>query len=394
MQKEKITILLTVLVDVLGFGIVIPILPFYVTSFGASAFTVTLLFSSFALFAFVSSPFLGALSDKIGRRPVLIFSIASTAIGWFVFAAADSIVLLFIGRIIDGAAAGNFTVAQSALVDISTDEKDRAANLGLIGASFGIGFMLGPLIGGVLSTVSHSFPFWVAGGLASVNVLLTSLNVRETNTRRDRSMLLSINPLAPLARAAMNAELRPFFLNWILFGISFMSVQTIFALFVQEAFGFGSFATGLLFSAMGVFTAFNQGFLLKHVWLKHFSEAVLEYAMTIVLCISLILMALSILPLFFLAIILIASAQSNLRAVITSRVAGLAPPHMKGEILGIMSSLMAASMVIAPVVAGALFEIKSVLPFVLGIVLMGFSAILEHRSLRRAAGKKGPELRN
>src|SRR3990172_6020400 len=110
MQKEKITILLTVLVDVLGFGIVIPILPFYVTSFGASAFTVTLLFSSFALFAFVSSPFLGALSDKIGRRPVLIFSIASTAIGWFVFAAADSIVLLFIGRIIDGAAAGNFTV--------------------------------------------------------------------------------------------------------------------------------------------------------------------------------------------------------------------------------------------------------------------------------------------
>src|SRR3972149_6379611 len=160
MQKEKLTVLFTVLVDVLGFGIVIPILPFYVTSFGASAFTVTLLFSSFALFAFVSSPFLGALSDKIGRRPVLIFSIASTAIGWFVFAAADSIVLLFIGRIIDGAAAGNFTVAQSALVDISTDEKDRAANLGLIGASFGIGFMLGPLIGGVLSTVSLSCRFW------------------------------------------------------------------------------------------------------------------------------------------------------------------------------------------------------------------------------------------
>ncbi len=386
MQKEKITILFTVLVDVLGFGIVIPILPFYVTSFGASAFTVTLLFSSFALFAFVSSPFLGALSDKIGRRPVLIASIASTAIGWFVFAAADSVVFLFIGRIIDGAAAGNFTVAQSALVDISTDEKDRAANLGLIGASFGIGFMLGPLIGGVLSTVSHSFPFWVAGGLASVNVLLTSLNVRETNTRRDPSMLLSFNPLAPLARAAMNPQLRPFFLSWVLFGISFMSVQTIFALFVQAAFGFGSFATGLLFSAMGVFTAFNQGFLLKRLWLKYFSESTLQYVMTIVLCFSLFLMTLRILPLFYLAIVLIASAQSNLRVAITSRVAGLAPPHMKGEILGIITSLMAASMVIAPVVAGALFEINAILPFVLGTLLTGFSVFLEYRSRGSSSG--------
>src|SRR3990170_5190730 len=118
MQKEKITILLTVLVDVLGFGIVIPILPFYVTSFGASAFTVTLLFSAFAFFAFLSSPFLGALSDKIGRRPVLIGSIFSTAIGWVVFASATSIPILFLGRIIDGAAAGNFVVAQSCIVDI------------------------------------------------------------------------------------------------------------------------------------------------------------------------------------------------------------------------------------------------------------------------------------
>lgn len=386
MQKEKFTILFTVLVDVLGFGIVIPILPFYVTSFGASAFTVTLLFSSFALFAFLSSPFLGALSDKIGRRPVLLFSIASTAVGWFVFASAESVLFLFIGRIIDGAAAGNFTVAQSVLVDISKDEKDRAANLGLIGASFGIGFMLGPLIGGLLSTVSHSFPFWIAGALATLNVVLTYANLRETNARRDPSMLLSVNPLAPLARAVMNIELRPFFLVWMLFGISFMSVQTIFALFVEKAFSFDSFTTGLLFSAMGVFTAINQGILLKRFWLRYFSEAKLEYLMTIVLFVSMVLMSLENLLLFYLAIFLNANAQSNLRVVITSRVAGIAAPHMKGEILGIMSSLMAASMVIAPIIAGGLFELGISLPFVFGAILMAISVFLEWKSYRMSPG--------
>jgi len=190
MPKSKITIVFTVLVDILGFGIVIPILPFYVTSFGASPLTVTMLFSAFAFFAFLSSPFLGALSDKMGRRPVLLASIASTAIGWFVFASATSIPLLFLGRIIDGAAAGNFTVAQSAIVDLSKDEKDRSANLGIIGATFGIGFMVGPFLGGFLSTVSHSFPFWVAGGLACLNTMMAYFFLPETHTHRD--------PQAPL----------------------------------------------------------------------------------------------------------------------------------------------------------------------------------------------------
>lgn len=384
MQKEKLTIIFTVLVDVLGFGIVIPILPFYVTSLGASAFTVTMLFSSFAFFAFLSSPFLGALSDRVGRRPVLLASIASTAIGWFVFASAGSVPLLFLGRIIDGAAAGNFNVAQSAMVDISRDEKDRAANLGLIGATFGIGFMVGPLIGGVLSKVSHSFPFWIAGCMASTNVVLTYFNLRETNKRRDSSMPLSFNPVAPLARAAMNIELRPFFLAAILFGISFMATQTVFALFAEQAFGFDSFQTGLLFSGIGIFTALNQGILLKRFWLKYFTEASLEYMMTVVMCLSLLFMAVRILPLFYLAIVLMGTGHSTLRVVLTSRIAGAAPPQMKGEVLGIMSSLMAASMVIAPVIAGTLFELNISWPFFFGAALMAFSVVLEQRTRTRS----------
>ncbi len=172
MQREKLIVLFTVFVDVIGFGIVIPILPFYVGTFGASPFVITLLFASFAFFAFLSSPLLGALSDKVGRRPILIVSIVSTALGWIVFAGATSIPFLFLGRIIDGMAAGNFTVAQGSLVDMARNEKERSSNLGLIGAAFGVGFMIGPLLGGVLSTVSQSFPFWCAGGLATLNALL------------------------------------------------------------------------------------------------------------------------------------------------------------------------------------------------------------------------------
>lgn len=379
MQREKFTIIFTVLVDILGFGIVIPILPFYVTSFGASPFTVTMLFSAFAFFAFLSSPFLGALSDKVGRRRVLLVSIASTAVGWVVFASATSVVFLFVGRIIDGAAAGNFTVAQSALVDISKNDKERAANLGLIGATFGIGFMLGPLLGGLLSTVSHSFPFWIAGALATVNTILAFFFLPETHTNRDPGIPISFNPLAPLARAARNMELRPFFISWILFGVSFMASQSVFSLYAEAAFGFSAFTTGLLFSGVGAFTALNQAVLLKSLWLKYFDEPSLEFLMTIALGCGLLLMALKTLILFYIALALMASAQSVLRVVITSRVAGIAPPHMKGEILGIMTSLMAASMVLAPVIAGSLYEVNITFPFFLGALLMTMSIYFEYK---------------
>ncbi|MBI2618587.1 MAG: MFS transporter [Ignavibacteriales bacterium] len=389
MQKEKVTIVFTVLVDVIGFGIVIPILPFYVTSFGASPLTVTLLFSSFAFFAFLSSPFLGALSDKIGRRPVLLVSIASTSLGWFVFAAATSIPMLFLGRIIDGAAAGNFTVAQSCLVDISKDEKDRAGNLGLIGAAFGVGFMVGPLLGGVLSTVSHSFPFLVAGFLSATNTILAFFLLPETHRDRNPLMPLSVNPLAPLKRAALNVELRPFFIAWILFGLSFMASQSVFALYAEAAFGFTSFTTGLLFTGMGIVTVLNQAFLLRRFWLRRFREDQLEFLMEVVLTLGLACMALRSLPLFSAAIILLASSQSILRVVITSRVAGLAPPPMKGEVLGIMTSLMAASMVIAPIIAGVLFELNISLPFVFGVLLMAFSIRLGERIRKRGRSEQG-----
>ncbi|MBI3580350.1 MAG: MFS transporter [Ignavibacteriales bacterium] len=390
MSKEKLIIIFTVFVDVIGFGMVIPILPFYVTSFGASAFTVTMLFSCFSFFAFLSSPFLGALSDRIGRRPVLLLSILSTSIGWIVFASAVSIPMLFLGRIIDGAAAGNFTTAQSYLVDISKSEKERTANLGVIGATFGVGFMVGPLLGGALSSVSHSLPFWLAGILAFINTVIAFFMLPETHHTRNTETPLSFNPLAPLARAATDTVLRPLYLTWILFFLAFITSQTIFALYTNHAFGMDSFTTGALFSAIGIIVAINQALLLKSFWLKRFSEPNLEIGMIILLTISLLLMGSGILPLFYLGLALSATAQSVLRVVITSQVAGKAPPSMKGEKLGILTSLMAAMMVIGPIISGALFEIRDYLPFIGGAAFMLIALVVALQFRRTATATEQP----
>jgi DHA1 family tetracycline resistance protein-like MFS transporter len=373
MQREKVIVVFTVLVDVMGFGIVIPILPFYVSSFGASPLTITLLFSAFAFFAFLSAPFLGALSDRIGRRPVLLLSIASTAVGWFVFAAAHSLFFLYLGRIIDGATAGNLTVAQSCLVDVARDEKERATNLGIIGAAFGIGFLIGPAIGGVLSKISHAFPFWVAGGLSTTNAILAYFFLPETNTKRNREAVITFNPLRPVARAALNVELRPLFIRWILFALAFMATQSVFALYAEQAFGFDSFTTGLLFTLSGAFMALNQAVLLKRVWLRYFTERRLEVIMLWSLLTGFVLIGSHILPLFIIGVPVAAVSQAILRVVMTSEAAGRAHPQMKGEVIGIMSSLMAASLVIAPIIAGVLFEWNDILPYAFAGILAASS---------------------
>ena len=180
MNKIKLVIVFTVLINVIGIGIVIPVLPHYVESFGASPLEITLLFAVFSFFSFLSSPVLGSASDKIGRRPMLLLSIVSTAIGWLIFASAKSLWLLYLGRIIDGMAAGNISIAQSSLVDIARDEKERTRNLGLIGAAFGIGFVTGPLIGGLLSVYSEAVPFWFAAGLAVFDVIVAYFFLDET----------------------------------------------------------------------------------------------------------------------------------------------------------------------------------------------------------------------
>jgi len=380
MSKTKATILLTVFIDVIGLGVVIPILPFYVSTFSHSALLITSLFSVFALCSFFSAPIIGALSDKFGRRPLLIISIFSTALGWFVFAWAPSILFLFVGRILDGIMAGNFPIAQSYLSDIARDDKERTANLGLIGAVFGIGFIFGPFIGGVLGKLGHTVPFWFVGTLALLNGIMALFILPETHHELSDKKV-SINPFKPIIRAVKNLSLRYNFLASFLFGLAIASYQSVFSLFMRDVYNFDEFAVGLVFGGVGVIIALNQGVAMKHLWLKYFKEPNLELGMLIIFSLGFILLSSHILFIFCLALILTTFGQSILRVVMTSQVVGKSLKTERGEILGIMSSITSLSMMIGPFLAGIMYGQNKAWPFYFGALclLLAFWVLYQKR---------------
>src|ERR671917_2048605 len=182
MKRSPLAVIfVTVFIDLVGFGIVIPLLPFYASRLGASPLSIGLLFASYSVMQLVFSPVLGRLSDRHGRRPVLLLSLLGTALGFFILGFADTLALLFVGRVIDGVSGGNISTAQAYVADVTTPE-NRAKGMGLVGAAFGLGFIFGPAIGGTLSLWGKSVPFIFAGCLALANAVLLYFALPETVT--------------------------------------------------------------------------------------------------------------------------------------------------------------------------------------------------------------------
>src|SRR6187549_3362820 len=164
MSRPLLVIFLTIFVNLVGFGIIIPLLPFYAQTFGASPLVIGLLFAVFSLCQLVASPALGEFSDRYGRRPVLVFSLAGTVVSFVMLAMAHSIAMLFVARIVDGLSGGNISTARAYVADV-TEPKDRAKAYGLIGAAFGMGFICGPALSGVLAGYSYTAPIWAAAAI-------------------------------------------------------------------------------------------------------------------------------------------------------------------------------------------------------------------------------------
>jgi len=363
MDKRKLIILFTVFIDVLGIGIIVPILPFYIESYGVSPFLITVLYATFAFCSLFSAPLLGALSDRVGRRPTLIVSIFSTAVGWLIFAWAPSVIFLFIGRIIDGIAAGNFSIAQNYLIDISKSEKEKTHNLGFIGMIFGIGFIIGPAIGGMLSTISMAFPFIVVGGLALMNGIFALFFLPETNHNTSKGTKIQLNPFTPIIQSLKEKALLPIFAAWFIFGLAIAIDHAILPLYLNAVFGFGSFISGLFLTGIGVIIAVNQGFAIKYIWLKYFKESSLVIKLAIFLTFGYFFMSTKYLIIFLLGILLTSTAQSVIRIILTSQAAKKSSVLEQGRNIGVLASIMSLAMIIGPLLAGISFTVKPSLSY-------------------------------
>lgn len=381
MSKAKIIILITVFVDVLGIGIIIPILPFYVQTFSSSAILMTSLFAIYSLCSFLSAPVIGRFSDKIGRRPMLIGSIFSSSLGWFIFAYAPNILFLFIGRIIDGVMAGNIPMAQSYLVDISKDEKERTHNLGLIGAIFGLGFIIGPFLGGVLGHISLKAPFIFVGALAFLNSIFAFFFLKESNVHTHNEKV-SINPFVPIKNAIKATNLRLQYSAWFFFSLAIATYQVIFSLFLKDTLNLNSFYIGLVFGFVGILIGINQGLLMKKVWLKKFEPHNLEKMMLIVFGLGFILFYFKNIFAFFIALILTTFSQSTLRGVMNSNLMSEVDLKSKGETLGILSSIGSLGMIIGPIITGFIYVKNIYSPFFVSSLMLFVAFVLVYKKYK------------
>ncbi|MGC4084933.1 MAG: MFS transporter [Vicinamibacterales bacterium] len=255
MTRPLLVIFLTIFVNLVGFGIIIPLLPFYAETFGASPLTIGLLFAVFSACQLVAAPTLGDLSDRYGRRPVLIFSLFGTVVSFVMMAMAHSIAMLFAARIVDGLSGGNISTARAYVADV-TEPQDRARAYGLIGAAFGLGFIMGPALSGVLATYSYTAPVWAAALITLVATLMAWFWLPETVHKAAAGTGMPFRNLAAMMqRPGLRRVLWIDFIYWFAFAI----FQTTFALFAAHRFGFDVSTTGYFFAAFGVLGAVVQG---------------------------------------------------------------------------------------------------------------------------------------
>jgi DHA1 family tetracycline resistance protein-like MFS transporter len=374
MKRHPVWIILfTILIDTLGIGILGPILPqllgnptspHYLLGADASVGSGYILFgflvAVYPIMQFFATPILGQLSDRYGRKPVLALSLAGTSFGYALFATGiviKSIPLLFVARALDGITGGNLSVAQASIADVTRPE-DRTKNFGLIGAAFGVGFIIGPFLGGLLadptvvSWFSASTPFWFAAILAAVNTTQVLLQFDETNQHiRDVPMQL-LRGAANIAKAFAMPELRTIFITTFLFNMGFGFFISFFGLFLIHRFNFNEARIGNFFAWVGVWAIFTQIITTRRVAARFSEPEVLRRSLFGVASVMFAyLLAPS--PLWLFAIAPISStfnglSLANMSGLLSRSVA----PQVQGEILGIGSSIQALANALPPLMGG------------------------------------------
>jgi DHA1 family tetracycline resistance protein-like MFS transporter len=396
-RSPLFVLFLTVFIDLVGFGIIIPVLPLYAEQFHATPLAIGWLIGIYSGMQIIFTPILGKLSDRFGRRPVLMVSIAGTAVGFALMGMATALPLLFVARILAGITGGNISIPQAYIADVTAPEQ-RSRAMGMIGAAFGLGFTFGPLIGGLMSRISYSAPFYFAAGLAVVNALLVYLILPESLSREHRAAPHKDAGIAEVFRHGRGGMFAIVVATYFFLIAGFSIMTTLFALFTAKRFGYDAHANGYLFGFIGILTVIVQGGLIGRL-VKMFGEVTLTRVGMLLTAASLALLPFS----NNLPFLLVACAGLSFGSGFASPpLSGLASQMIdrswQGRALGVMQSAGSTGRLLGPLLGGWLLMLDlqkpmteyGRTPFLVGALLCFIGALLAF-CVKKPAGDRSVE---
>ena len=370
MRRSSLPIVyLAVFVDLLGFGIILPILPFYAEKFGANGLWIGAILTAYSAAQFVSALFLGRLSDRIGRRPVLLASLLGSALSLTASGFANSLVLLLLSRLIAGAFGGSITTAQAYVADVTTPS-ERTKYMGLLGASIGMGFVFGPGIGAALSGFGFSTAAFVAAGIAALNFLVGIVKLPESRVPGQADAVRRSFRLEDVKAALSQPTLGSALLSTFISTIAFVAMEATFALFGQVRFGLNPAGLGIIFTLVGIVVAVVQGGLIGRLHLRY-DDRTLAGAGAVAMGVAFFLIPL--MPSLTGAVVilgLLAAGQGLVSPTLSSLISQSSDVGEQGQTLGIGQSLSAGARAVGPLLAGWLYDRSIALPYLLAAALM------------------------
>ena len=385
-MSPLVVIFVTVFIDLLGFGIIIPLLPFYAERFGASPQLVTILLAIFSLMSMISSPLWGRISDRIGRRPVLMASMLAAALAYLWMGFADALWMLFAARAFAGLCAGNIAAAQAYIADVTPPE-NRARGMGMIGAAFGLGFIIGPVIGGILAgdnlaTADLRTPGVIAGGLSLTAFLGVLLLLPES--RSSAALKLGTrNPVAAVRGALTQPVLARPLVVFFLMILAFSALETTFAWWAIAQFGWGPRPNGFIFFYVGLLSALIQGGLISPLSRRFGEERLMRGGLFLIAAGLLMLPLVRQLAVLIVAMTGLAIGIGLAQPSVNSLISRCAGAEEQGEVMGLAQSVGSLSRVLGPLIAGALFEaFGRNSPFFWGAALVGCALLVSWRLAR------------
>ncbi|MHB0963131.1 MAG: MFS transporter [Gemmatimonadaceae bacterium] len=347
------------LLDIMGAGIMMPVVPYIVRPYSADALTIGLLAVVFSIAQFFASPLLGAVSDRHGRRPVLVISLIGASIGYALFGIGGALWIFFVSRIVAGFTAGNLTAAQAYIADVSGPE-DRAKNFGLVGAAFGIGFIVGPSLGGVLAKISLTAPAWAAAGVALTTAIFGWLVLPESlapERRRPHPLHMGdFNPFSLLLKALHTPRLRALFSGIFLSRFAMMALQTNFAIYTLDRFKYTPAQNAVVFTVLGVTATITQGFIIRRLS-GRFSERSLLLVGLAVMAVG--MAAVAAVPFGWLlspAIAVLAIGSGLVQPTIQSLVSSAGTADEQGMLFGANGAITSVTAILGPAWAGLVFD--------------------------------------